>query len=199
MWTATRVLGTLALCLCVALSATAQQTTPKPTVNPSVAAVLRLADSLDQPDVARRAKRLVEEFDPCDLSLVFTLKRPRGGGVGIGSAIKAGHPNSIDSLVRNWAGPRPPTKEELQAHHTDLLRVARVAQAMAELAPFRAHIYVPRRDEKRAAEWHKVCADFKKVTRAFHDAIDTKDPVVTRKVAVQLQATCMACHKVVGR
>src|SRR5262249_3289178 len=151
----------------------------------SVAAVLRLADNLDRPDLASQAKKVVEEGDPCDISLVFTRKRPRGGGgVGIGSAVKAGHQDRIDHLVKNRSGPRPPTSEELQAHHQDLLRVARVVQAMAELAPFREKFYVSKTNEKKAAEWRKVSAEFKTVARAFRDAIESKEPTETRKAAV---------------
>src|SRR2546426_519113 len=83
------------------------------------------------------------------------------------------------------AGARPPTKEELQTHHKDLLRVARVLQAMAELAPFREHVYVSKNNEKKADAWRKVSAEFKTVTRAFRDAVESKEPAETRKAAVR--------------
>ena len=198
MFTSVRFVGTVAVGFGLGLVATAQQGTPGTNVNPTVAAVIKLADNLDRPDVSLQAKKMVEELDACAMSLVFTLKRPRGGGVGIGSAVKAGHKDSIEDLVRNWSGPRPPTREELQTHRKDLLRAARVMQAMAELAPFRVHIYVPKQNEKQVVEWRKVSAEFKVVTRALRDGIEKTEPAETRKAAVRLQRTCSSCHQLVG-
>jgi hypothetical protein len=164
-----------------------------------VAAGPNLADSLDRPDVALQAKKIVE-LDGCGVSRVFTLRRPqRGGGVGIGSAVRAGHRDSIDDLVRDWSGPKPPTKAELQAHQKDLLQVTRVLQAMAELAPFRSDIYLPRDNKEMAEEWRRVSAEFKTLTRALRDAVETTEPAQTRQVAVRLQRTCNTCHKLVGQ
>jgi hypothetical protein len=198
MFTPVRSLGALALGLGVALAGSAQPGAPEGGLSPTVAAVQKLADGVDRADVALQAKKIVEELDGCEVSRVFTLRRPRRGGVGIGSAVKAGHRDSIDDLVRDWSGPRPPTKEELQAHRKDLLRVARVLQAMAELAPFRREIYVPKNDERRAADWRQVSAEFKTVSRALRDAIEKTDPAETHRVAVRLRRTCGACHKLVG-
>jgi hypothetical protein len=164
-----------------------------------VAAVQKLADAVDRPDVSRRAKKLVEELDACEVSRVFGLTRPRRGGVGIGSAVQAGHKDSIEELVRDWSGPRPPTKEELQTHRKDLQRVARVVQAMAELAPLRKDIYVPANNEKMAEDWRKVSAEFKTVSRALRYAIDKTDEGETQRAAVRLQQACDNCHKIVGR
>jgi hypothetical protein len=188
----------LALGLGVALAAGAQSGAPAQNLSPTVAAVQKLADSVDRADVALQAKKIVEA-DGCGVSRVFTLRRPqRGGGVGIGSAVRAGHKDSIDDLVRDWSGPKPPTKEELQAHQKDLLQVARVLQAMAELAPFRSDIYLPRDNEKMAEDWRQVSAEFKTLTRALRDAIEKTEPAEARQVSVRLQRTCKSCHKLAG-
>ncbi len=198
MFTRARFLGILAIGLGAALSASAQPGTPERNLSPTVAAVLKLSERLDRADVTLQAKKIVDEFDGCEVSRVFTLKKPRRGGVGIGSAVKAGHKDSIEDLVRDWSGPRPPTKEELQTHQKDLLQVSRVLQAMAELAPFRRDIYVPKNNEKMAEDWRQVSAEFKTVTRALRDAIKKTEPAKTRQAAVQLQRTCSSCHKLVG-
>jgi squalene-hopene/tetraprenyl-beta-curcumene cyclase len=164
--------------------------------NPTVAAVVRLSDELDRPDVSARAKHLVDTLDICDVPLVFLQKRR--GGPGIGSAVQAGHKDSIDDLVNDWSGARPPTWRELQTHQQDLLQVARILQAMAELAPHRVHIYVSKKDEPRTRDWLRIAGEFKTVTRAFRHAIEEADPTVTRKAAVNLQKTCAACHTLVG-
>jgi hypothetical protein len=189
----------LAIGLGVAVVASAQQGTQERTISPTVAAVQSLADSLDRGDVTRRAKQIVEEFDACEVSRVFSHTRPRRGGVGIGSAVKAGHRDSIEDLVRDWSGSRPPTREELRTHQKDLLRVARVLQVMAELAPFRKDIYIPKNDKNAAEGWRQVSAEFKTIAHNFQDAIENTQPTEARQVAVRLQQTCNTCHKLVGR
>src|SRR5262245_11497600 len=156
MFTPARFLAILALSLGVGLVADAQTGPPPRKINPTVAAVLKLADNLEREDVCLQAKKIVEEMDACAISQVFTLRRPRGGGPGIGSAVKAGHKDSIEDLVRNWSGSRPPTREELQTHRKDLVQVARVLQAMAEVAPFRVNIYVPKENKQKVEAWRKV-------------------------------------------
>src|SRR5262245_31412136 len=101
----------------------------------AVLAILKLADNLKAKDVAARAEKIVKEYDSCGVSVIFRLRRH--GGAGVGSIAKTPNENSIDYLVRRWAGNGPPTKEELEKHQGDLAKTARVLQAMAELAPFR--------------------------------------------------------------
>jgi hypothetical protein len=100
--------------------------------------------------------------------------------------------------VSNWAGAKPPRKDELETHRQDLLRVARVLQAMAELAPHRVRPSWLRSDPGRAEEWRKVSADFKVVTRAFRDSIERGQPSEVRQATLNLQRTCSACHQVAG-
>jgi hypothetical protein len=195
MFTPTRFAGAAALGLGLALVAGAQQGAQREPP-PAVAAILKLADNLDAKDVAARAQRIVKEFDSCDISQVFTLSKR--GGAGIGSAATDGYRDSIDDLVRKWAGPRPPTEKQLKAHKTDLLRAARVLQAMAELAPYRMPLLIPKSNEKKLEQSREVVKDFRAVTRQFRDAIDKIDAVQTRKAAVSLEKTCNACHILVG-
>ncbi len=161
-------------------------------LSPAVAAIVDLAGRLDEEDVPRRARHIVDSYDSCDISQVFTLR-----GAGIGSAVQAGHKNSIDHLVRNWAGPKPPTRDELQAHRNDLLDVARVLQAMAELAPHRAALF-SNRDVQRIQDFQRVAAEFKSDTRGFRDAVSGGNPADVRRATVRLHQTCTACHKLVG-
>jgi squalene-hopene/tetraprenyl-beta-curcumene cyclase len=164
--------------------------------NPAVAAILELADTLERPDVAFRAKGIVDFFDSCDISAVFQPKEY--GGAGVGSAGRPGERSSIQRLVSNWAASKPPSKDELETHRQDLLKVARVLQAMAELAPHRMQPSWPQKQPARAEGWRKVSADFKVVTRAFRDSIDRGEPGEVRRATVNLQRTCVACHEVAG-
>lgn len=199
MFQRNHVLAALAIGLVLALVGGAQPTAPPSGLSPTVAAVQSLADSLDQGDVARRARKIVEELNPCEVSRVFSLRRPRRGGVGIGSAVKAGHRDSIEDLILDWSGRKPPTRDELQEHKKDLLRVARVLQSMAELAPYRRETYMPPNNDKMHANWQQLCAQFKTVSRDLHEAIDKGEEAQTRQVAVRLQLTCSYCHQLVGR
>jgi hypothetical protein len=141
MFTPTRFPAILVLGLGVGLFASAQPEAPTEETRPAVTAILKLAANLDRGDTSREARKIVAVHDSCDLSSVFSMKRR--GGVGIGSAVKAGHKDSIEHLVRNWSGAQPPTREEVETHRQDLLQVAQVLQAMAELAPYRMPRYPP--------------------------------------------------------
>jgi hypothetical protein len=193
-----RVFGVVGLVLGVGVVAVGQQPGKPRPPSPTVTAVLRLADDIDRPDVAALARDLVEQYDPCGMSRAFNPVAL--GGVGIGSARQAGHQgDSIELLIKNWSGPRPPTRDELREHRQDLLRVARVIQAMAELAPHRQNNYVNSDRPPAVERWRRVSADFKAVSRELRDAIDRGRVGATRKAAVRLQQTCNACHDLAGR
>jgi hypothetical protein len=119
--------------------------------------------------------------------------------MGIGSAVRAGHRDSIEALVQDWSGSKPPTREELQLHQHDLLQTARVIRAMAELAPHRRSIYVPANNERMGEKWQQVCGEFKTVTRDLQLAVADINEARTRQAAIKLQKTCNACHQIVGR
>lgn len=177
------------------LALKACQVTERPH-RPAVAAIVELADHLQSPDVSLRAKRIVDTHDSCDISQVFGLKVR--GGAGIGTAIQAGHKDSIHALVNDWCNKRPPTRLELQAHQADLVNMARVLQAMAELAPHRGNLFFPKQDDARAEQWRSVSDEFRSSTRSFRAAIETRDPQEVRKTAGRLMESCNACHKIVG-
>lgn len=190
-----RLLGLLTLSVSLSAGAGVQSAAPGKQVA-AVEAIVALADELDQPGLANKARQLVKEYDSCDISRVFQLRKH--GGAGIGSAVQAGHADSIQSLVVRWSGAHPPTKEELVAHRKDLLKTARVLKVMAELAPLRLALVVPKSDLKRVEAMHKVTKDFKAVTHELHDVIAKTDPMATRQAAVHLNQTCAACHTVAG-
>jgi hypothetical protein len=152
-----------------------------------------LADNLKAMDVSCRAETIVKKYDSCDISTIFTIRRR--GGAGIGTAAETAATNSIDHLVRRWSGKKPPTAQELKAHQTDLLRVARVLQAMAELAPHRVPGY--KEGDKRIGEWLKISADFKTVTRELREGIEQLDAAGVGKTSLKLQQTCNQCHTMV--
>jgi len=195
MFTSTRWATAVTLGLGIGLAADAQQQPPDRKI-PLVLEIVKLADTLEQGSVSIRAKKIIQDFDPCDMPQIFRLKQR--GGAGIGTASQAGHKNSIEDLVRDWSGSKPPTQKELDAHQMDLVRTARVLQTLAELAPHRVEIYVPKTDAKRTAAWFQASANFKTVTGEFRDALEKADLAKTRVTAVKLQKACAGCHQVVG-
>ncbi len=188
---ATRSILILTLGVGLAVAATVQSAPQRPH-DPAVEAIIKLADNLDKPGVAEEAKRIVATYDSCDISQIFRLRAK--GGAGIGSAAQAGHKDSIQNLVMDWSGNKAPTEKELRTHRHDLLKAARVLRAMSELAPLRIVLLVPKNAEKQLQDAQKVAADFKTVTREFHDAIERTDAVATRRVAVALNNVCNSCH-----
>jgi hypothetical protein len=155
------------------------------------AAILRLSDNLDAQDVSERARLIVRRHTSCDISSVFVPQRL--GGLGIGKATEANHPDSIDRLVRDFARRKTTTEAELERYRDDYVRVAKVMQAMAELAPYRGAPFT-RGNPERAQAWEDVSAEFKQKTAAFRRAVEQADPKQVRLTARSLEATCCACH-----
>jgi hypothetical protein len=155
------------------------------------AAILRLSDHLDAEDVGERAQLVVRQHTSCDISSVFVPQRH--GGLGIGKATKANHPDSIDRLVHDFARRKTTTEAELEQYRDDYLRVAKVMQAMAELAPYRGAPFT-RGNPERAKAWEAVSAEFKQKTAAFRRAVEQTDPKRVRITARSLEATCCDCH-----
>ena len=155
------------------------------------AAIVKLSDNLEAKDVGERAKQIVEQYDSCDISSVF--RRQRGGGLGIGKATGAKHPDSIEGLIADFSRRKTTTEAELEQYRDDYVRVAKVMQAMAELAPYRGTPFT-RGNPERVKAWEEVSADFKQKTAALRRAIEDTDPKRVRVTARSLEQTCGACH-----
>jgi hypothetical protein len=155
------------------------------------AAIVKLSDNLEARDVGERAKRIVEQYDSCDISSVFRLKR--SGGLGIGKAAEANHVNSVERLVLDFSRKKTTTEAELEQYRDDYVRVAKVMQAMAELAPYRGPPFT-RGVPERVKAWENVSAEFKQKTAAFRRAVEDTDPKRVRTTAQSLEETCCACH-----
>jgi hypothetical protein len=158
-------------------------------------AILRLTERLQDKEVSELAKQIVQEHASEDISSVFTLKSR--GGLGIGKLTEvAGTQDGIERLVQKLRARKTITEAEIEKYSADYLRVARVLQAMAELAPHRASERV-RKDERRAKEWAEVSHEFKVRTAEFRQAVEEKDPKKLRLAARALNDTCCHCHGLV--
>jgi hypothetical protein len=154
-------------------------------------AIIDLSNKLNDKNVVAIAKKIVKDHDSCDISSIFRLKR--GGGPGIGKLTELGYPDSVEHLIIQMSRRRTLTEENLEKYREDYLRVARIMQAMAELAPHRA-TEAALKDEKRARAWADVSANFKGKTLAFRQAIEQADPKQARLAAMNLLNVCSDCH-----
>ena len=154
-------------------------------------AILDLSENLDARDVSERAKQIVKENLSEDISSVF---RPKSsGGVGVGKLTEAGYRDNIQNLIAHLSNRRNTTEQLFEQYQVDFMRVAKLMQAMAELAPHRATERI-QKNPKLAKEWQETAVDFKQKTKAFRTAIEEKDPKKVRLAARALNDTCCHCH-----
>ena len=155
------------------------------------AAIVELSQHLDQKDVSDRAKKIVKEYQSDEISSFFVRKD--AGGLGIGNLTQVTPQDSIERLVILLARRKNITEAELDQYQADYAKIAKVMQAMAELAPHRATGKI-RQDEKLLKQWLDTAADFKKKTADFRQAIEERDPKKVRTGALNLRHTCCDCH-----
>jgi hypothetical protein len=181
------VCSLFALPLLAAAALAADPNNPVPEHKAAQGAIRALSENLDASDLGARAARIVKEHDSCDISSVFAMG-PRG--FGIGELKKAGHRDSIERLVQDYARKAPP-RAELEQYQADLVRTAKMLQAMAELAPYRGPLVAAKKD---LPAWAKVSAEFKVTTLEFRQAIEARDSDRVFKAAKNLNQSCCNCH-----
>jgi len=156
-------------------------------------AIIQLGDRIGETDVAERAKQIVKEYDSEDISSVF--KHKPAGGLGVGKLKETGFTrDSIQHLMSSLARRKNITEAEIERYFEDYQRTAKVLQAMAELAPYRASERVKKND-KLLHEWEEVAKEFKEGATSFRRAVDGKDPKSVRLAALRMQDTCCHCHE----
>jgi len=155
------------------------------------AAIVDLSQNLGARDASERAKKIVQEFKSDEISSIFARKE--GGGLGIGNLTDIVPQNSIERLIVTLSHRKTTTEAELDKYQADYVKVAKVMQAMAELAPYRANERIKKND-KLLQQWLTTAADFKKKTADFRQAVEERDPKKVRLSANQLHHTCCDCH-----
>ena len=156
-------------------------------------AIIELGEMLVAKDVSERARRIVREHDSEHISSVFKIKKK--GGLGIGKLTEiANTPDGIGVLMSRLSSRRTITEAEIEKYADDYRRVAKVLQAMAEVAPHRATKRV-QKSAKLTAEWNEVTSEFKEGASSFRKAVDEIDPKMLRLAAGKLSNTCCHCHE----
>jgi hypothetical protein len=155
------------------------------------AAIVKLSEHLDANDVPDQAKKIVHDFASDEISSIFRKKDQ--GGLGIGSAAEVIHQDGIERMIRDLSRRKTISEAELEKYQVDYVRVAKVMQAMAQLAPYRANERI-KKDDKRLQQWLQTASDFQRKTGDFRKAVEDRDPKKVRLTAFELNHTCCDCH-----
>jgi hypothetical protein len=83
---------------------------------------------------------------------------------------------------------------QLTRESADLIRMAQVTQAVAEIA----EMNTPKKDDgkKTVADWKKFDKEQKDAAQDFIDAVKANNPAQVRTAATRLYGSCTSCHGV---
>jgi hypothetical protein len=158
-------------------------------------AVLRLADGYGEDptkpvrDMNKEAAALAKEHS---LEATHKLLKPKNkGGIGIGRLIGAGHKDSIELLIRDYAI-KGPTRTEVLDYGDEIIKAGRITLAIAEMTPH----WAPR-DEKMMAKWQAQSAEMRQTALDFVVAAQSRDHEKIATTAKRLNESCAACHKMI--
>ena len=119
--------------------------------------------------------------------IVFKPRDKKGIGVG-----PRGPGDGIEFKLNNL-GKRKMAKAQLRKESAELLKMAYINLAMAEITP---HYPPPRlrRNKKGVKEWWQYTADWKTGTKAFLSAVKKGEPEAVKKAANSITNACNGCH-----
>ena len=116
------------------------------------------------------------------------------GGVGIGTLKGAGHKDSIELLIRDYAI-KPPTKAEVTKYADDIVKAAQITNVIAGMTPY----WAPTKDGgmgKTKAKWLELTEDMKKNSADLVKAAKAMDEKAVDSVSKKLNNSCAECHKI---
>jgi hypothetical protein len=135
------------------------------------------------------------------IEATMKLMKPKSkGGISIGKLVSAGHKDSIELLIRDyaigeWAGAKGPTKKEVTDCNADLVKAAQVTAIIAQMTP----TWTPGKAQpggKTPEKWKSLTEDMKKYSVEFLKAAKDKDEKKVGEVAKKLNNSCAECHKI---
>jgi len=189
-WTAGSLLA-LGLC-CLTGSSYSADDEDKVAIAKAKEAVLKLTDKAGTPagtaDATKAAKEHKLEF------VMRTFKPKNKGGVGIGMGlVQAGHKDSIELLIIDYAKKTPP-KGEVDKNTADLVKAAQVSAAVADEAMHQG----PAKDvgKKTQAKWKALMQDMQKSSADLIAAAKAKDEKAVGAAAQKLNTSCSECHSI---
>jgi len=171
----------------------------------STGGVGRADDDDDKPKIVAAGKSVLQlldkmdgqDFDKQDNKLEYAMKgafRPKSkGGVGIGELKNAGHKDSIELLIMDYAK-KAPTNMEVMKYNADMVKAAQITKILAYASPH----WAPMKDvgKQTKAAWNGFSDDMKKGADAFLDAAKAKDDKAVGVAVKKLNKSCVDCHAI---
>jgi len=133
-----------------------------------------------------------KDVDINNLMMVYALKEAGGIGYGEKPDDKSGIEAKLIALQR---GNRGPSAATIKKEKTDLIKLAHLNIAMAEVA--KPHFPGAKKVEGKTygkKEWEKWLDDQKKASKELLDAIDKNDGMAVNKAAKKVFEACTECH-----
>jgi len=141
-------------------------------------------------DLAAKAAAIHKKgVDLNNLMAVYKIKEKGGVGFGEKPDAKSGVEAKIIALQRTERGP---SATLIKKEKDDLIKLARLNVAMAEIA--RPHFPGPK-GGKNKKDWDKWLDDQKKASKDLMAAVNKGDGKAVSKAAKDLLATCTECHE----
>jgi hypothetical protein len=143
-------------------------------------------------DISTRAAALGKKVDDVE-SIMWCFKAKAKGGIGAGKT--SADQNIEVKIIR--LSMRPLTGEQLANEKADLIRIATISAAVAEVT---THYAPDRRVQHGAArkEWLKRTSEMKKFSLELLAAVKAGEPRKVKQAAAKLNDSCYPCH-FVGR
>jgi len=151
--------------------------------------VKAVEDGKDDKALAAKAEAIRKK--DVDLNQLMKVYKRRGkGGLGYGDKPdpKSGLEAKIIALQRTERGP---SKETLRKEKKDLIRLANVNVAMAEIARPHSDAYT-----NRKKEWDRWLDEQKAAAKDLIAAVEQEDGKAVAKAAKDLLAACTECHSI---
>jgi hypothetical protein len=153
-------------------------------------AVLRMADLVERKDfvaLKQQADAVAKSIQGLD-DVMNLLKLRSRGGLGIG-APGAVAPDGMEAKVVNMAK-RPLTSPQLAKESKDLVRLAYVNAAIAQISEARSDV-----DGKMDPKaWQKWSIDMRQSALELADAAQAMNPAGVKAAAKKLNTSCTDCH-----
>jgi hypothetical protein len=148
-------------------------------------ALLKLMDTMHKGGNIKADLEAIKKQFPDELKPLMNIFKPRGkGGLGVGPPGKA---DGIEMKIINLSSKRALSKADLSKQQNDLLKIADVSKAIAEVAD----MYPPKKDVDK---WKKFDDDMRKGASELIAAVKSGDPKAVKTAATNLNASCTDCH-----
>jgi len=191
-WTAAALLALGLSALTVRTSFSAEDEDEKKATAAAQKAIMDLMAKAGTPAAVADAMKVAKAH-----KLEHTMRgfKPKAkGGIGIGTGLtKAGHKDSVELLIIDYAK-KAPTAKEVTDYNADLVKAAQITHAISQTTLFQG----PERavGKKTPARWKELTEDMRKASADFLAAAKAKDAAKVGETAQKLNTSCTECHSI---